>query len=155
MSCITRAALAIRGGYHPGPEHPLTLADAEPVRLAGDARLALAVEMRYRIVEDTAAVVSSRWSVVSSMYVHTLYGPSGDMLLAYHWHPQGRSPIITPHLHLGSGSNANDLLAGAHLPTGNVTLIDVVRMTVRELGVRPLRRDWAAVLERAERMLGQ
>jgi hypothetical protein len=155
LSCITRASLNIRGGYHSGPDHPLTLAGAEPVRLAGDARWALAIEMRYRIVEDAPAIVAARWSVVPSMYVFTLYGPTGDMLIAYHWHPQGRSPIVTPHLHVGSASNANDLLTGAHLPTGNVTLMDVVGLTVRELGVRSLRRDWAAVLDRAERVQSQ
>lgn len=82
-------------------------------------------------------------------------GSADRVLLAYHWHPQGRSPITTPHLHLGSGSGAIDLLTGAHLPTGTVTLVDIVRMAVGELGVRPLRGDWAAILDRAELVLKQ
>ena len=88
LSCISRAALGIRGGYHPGPAHPLTLAGAEPVRLSGAIRLALSVEMRYRIVADPTAVAANRWRVLPSMYVYTIYGSGDRVLLAYHWHPQ-------------------------------------------------------------------
>jgi len=45
LSCVTRAALDIRGGYYPGAAHPLTLPDGDSVRLRGDARLALAVDL--------------------------------------------------------------------------------------------------------------
>ena len=154
LSCISRAAFDIRGGYHPGPEHPLTLAGGEPVRLSGAARLSFSVEMRYRIVADPA-VAAHRWRVLPSMYVYTIYGSGDRVLLAYHWHPQGRSPVTTPHLHLGPGSGAIDLLTGAHLPTSTVTLVDVVRMAVGELGVRPLRSDWDAILDRAELLFSQ
>ena len=72
----------------------------------------------------------------------------GPMLLAYHWHPVGVSPVTTPHLHL-SGAVAGVDLTKAHLPTGHVTLQDVVRFVITEWGVRPRRDDWPAVLASA------
>jgi len=92
------------------------------------------------------------WSVRITTYVYTLYLPGDAMLLAYHWHPEGRSPITTPHLHVGSAT-ARAPLAGAHLPTGTVTLPQVLRLAIREFGVQSLRNDWPAVLDRAEAAL--
>jgi hypothetical protein len=38
-------------------------------------------------------------------------------------------------------------LSQAHIPTGFVTLSDVVRLLIEELGVEPRRQDWRTVLE--------
>jgi hypothetical protein len=70
------------------------------------------------------------------------------MILAYHWHPSGRSTVTAPHLHVG-GRTAPVDLSKAHLPTGVVALPAVVRMSITELGVEPLRTDWREVLDQA------
>jgi len=55
-----------------------------------------------------------------------------------HVHNQGAHPIIT---------------ARTHIPSGRVSLASVVRFAIEELGVRPLRPDWATVLAKEERTL--
>ena len=74
------------------------------------------------------------------------------LILSYHWHPNGRSRVKTPHLHVGGRTTPVDL-SKAHLPTGFVTLPAVIRMTITEFGVEPLRADWRDVLAEAERAL--
>lgn len=75
-------------------------------------------------------------------------------VLAFHWHPTGLSNVTDPHLHLSSrlgqiemGRNQAPLdLAEMHIPTGFVTLEDVVRLLITEFGITPLRSDWDALL---------
>lgn len=44
-------------------------------------------------------------------------------------------------------------LSKAHLPTEVISLPEVIRMTITEFGVEPLRSDWAAVLAEAARTI--
>jgi hypothetical protein len=81
-----------------------------------------------------------------------LYVDDERECIAYHWHARGASPIVWPHLHVSAPAGPLDL-SRAHLPTGPVALSAVLRCAVGDLGVRPLRRDWAAVLVDAERAL--
>ena len=83
-------------------------------------------------------------------YLYAVRVPDGIEILAYQWHPEGVSSVITPHLHLASGSGVTrPRLLGAHLPTGHVTLAQFVRCLIEELGVEPRRPDWRAVLDSA------
>ena len=67
------------------------------------------------------------------------------MILAYHWHPVGVSPVTAPHLHLG-GQLMDVDVGKAHLPTGVVSLQAVLRLAIADLGVAPLRDEWREVL---------
>jgi hypothetical protein len=154
--CITRAVLDARGGYYPAStSHPLTFRDDAYARLDGAVRLSLAVEIYYRVVETPADGVDGPWRVVIVSYIYTLYDADDALLLSYHWHPEGCSPITTPHLHLGSAAVTQALLADAHLPTGIVSLPDMVRLAIRDLRVRPLRRNWSQVLDRVLALLAE
>ena len=60
--------------------------------------------------------------------------------------------MTAPHLHLGAGAEVGRRdLASAHLPTGLITLEDLFRLAITDLGVRPLRRDWSEILDRTRR----
>jgi hypothetical protein len=72
-------------------------------------------------------------------------------LFAYHWHPKGLSPVVHPHLHLtrvspfllpahGSHKSLELPIDKAHFPTGHVTLQQVSRLLIEDLGVEPARR---------------
>jgi hypothetical protein len=76
----------------------------------------------------------------------------GNELLAYHWHPIGLSHVRTPHLHLGASTVRNDAIPinETHLPTGIVTLPEIVRYLIEEIGVEPNRTDWTTILSRVE-----
>ncbi len=88
-------------------------------------------------------------------YWYRLLDRQEHELLAYHWHPEGVSPITFPHLHLSSqvrpiaiGPGADPVaLAEMHLPTGQVTLADIVRLLITEFAVQPRRDDWETVLQ--------
>jgi hypothetical protein len=88
-------------------------------------------------------------------YQHYLLDADQREILAYHWHPTGVSPVTWPHLHLSGRLAPLDAgrgqalitIGGMHLPTGHVTLADVVRLLITEFDIRPRRADWAGVLE--------
>ena len=72
--------------------------------------------------------------------------PKGEIL--YHWHPQGTSTVNFPHVHLRPGGQLGGTrINEAHFPTGLVALEEVLRLAIREFGVRPRRPDWAEVLD--------
>lgn len=84
--------------------------------------------------------------------IATSFTYGGRELLAFHWHPQGASVVKTPHLHVATDLQIGDRwLASAHLPTGQIALVDVLWLALEDFGVRPLRDDWRAVLERSRR----
>jgi len=70
------------------------------------------------------------------------------MLLASHWHPDGRSQVTIPHFHVG-GTLGGIPFAKLYAPTGPITLLDVLRFAIVELGVEPRRGDWREVLDAA------
>lgn len=124
-----RATIRVRGGMG---RVDLDLKQQIAAAPADDAYTIWVIQYSYRVVED-----------------------NGRELLAFHWHPDGVSPIKHPHLHLSSriapialGSGAASVALGElHIPTGFVALGDVVHLLIEELGVEPRRADWRAVLE--------
>ena len=126
-----------RAAHDSPPPHLLRFAAREGVRVW------------YDVVASPSA---RRWSVAIVGYDYSLRERDGVEVLAYHWHPTGPSPVTAPHLHVG-GRTAPVDLSKVRLPTGPVSLAAVVRMTIADLGVEPLRPDWHAVLDRAEREL--
>jgi hypothetical protein len=116
----------------------------EPIHLqaeAGDPALALYVEQQYQLVE--AAGGRGPWKVATRAYRYRIDRPGGQELLLWHWHPG--SAYHRPHLH-----GQADGLAGLHLPTGRVSVEAIIRLLVEELGARPRRADWRAVLDDTE-----
>lgn len=71
---------------------------------------------------------------------------SGHEIFAYHLHP---GKVFAPHLHLGAGAGSLAApLYKAHFPTaGPVELTGLFRLLIEDFGVRPLRADWAVVLD--------
>jgi len=92
-----------------------------------------------------------------------LFDRDGRELIAYHWDTVGASSVTTPHMHVGStlahpgvSKPLRELVrrfGKAHLPTGYVTLAELLRVAITDLGVEPLRDDWQTVLGDAERVM--
>jgi hypothetical protein len=104
----------------------------------------------FRLDISTVAEPDSHaYRIVPVSYGYRFSDRSGHELLAYHWHPDGLSSIVHPHLHISSrvrsvplepdGGSLN--LADHHIPTGSVTLVDVVRYLIDEIGIEPRRSD--------------
>jgi len=144
LSCVCHAVVNVHGGYHPSTQpHVLTLGDGSPAPLAGNTPLGLSVIQQYRVIQGTSA--RAPWTVVTVSYYYALEDANSRELFAFHWHPAGPSTITFPHLHLGAGV-AREQFTTFHIPTGRITLDKVLRFAITELGVRPLRQDWSAIL---------
>lgn len=107
----------------------------------------------YQIVP--ARIHSQNGFLVStSAYRYHILDRDGREILAYHCHPDGVSSVTEPHLHLSGRLSPLDTgprdipvrFDEMHLPTGMVTLAQVVRLLITEFGVEPRRDDWEAVL---------
>lgn len=139
---------------------PVTLRDAateEPGGLLFDARL------EYRLAPNPVGV-SRQWRIVSTAYEYRLLDRKQIELLAFHWQPDvaSRGPDH-PHLHVSAGLSAwvsaterrRIDLDKLHIPTGLLSLADIVRMLIDEFAVAPLHDDWRARLDRVAPRLGR
>jgi hypothetical protein len=72
-------------------------------------------------------------------------------LFCFHWEPH--STVKYPHVHLGFAAKGHGLPIDnkAHIPSGRVAVEDIVTFLVSDLGVKPLKEDWADILA-AERL---
>jgi hypothetical protein len=83
------------------------------------------------------------YMVRRTSYDYELLDQEGTRLLAYHWHPGGRSHAIVPHLHPGLAWDGRLTISSQpHLPTGDVAIVEFVEMLIREFGVPTLVRNW-------------
>ena len=152
VSCVTVATF-LPEGYRP-TEQPYSgsLGRGRPVSLGSNTELSLVLILRYRVVREEGP--SAGWVTQIVSYTYALTDAVGAEFVAYQWDPYGRSPVTWPHVHLGPalGPVPRPFLR-AHLPTGLVTLQDVLRVAIADLGVLPRRPDWASVLERTRPLL--
>jgi hypothetical protein len=151
VSCVTDAVLVVRGGgYYPRDEpFALTIGDGAAVSIEAlrGTRFGLSIAQQYRIVED--ATTLGPWKITTVAYEYALLTDTdGEEIFSYHWHPRGRSPITTPHFHLGHGARVERAdVADAHFPTSRIALEEFLRCIIRDFQVMPQREDWQKVLD--------
>lgn len=61
----------------------------------------------------------------------------------------GRTPAeaVSQYLHIGHGAMlGREELHTAHLPTGYVSLPDIIRLLIRDFHATPRRHDWQSIL---------
>ena len=123
-----------------------------PYRLVGPALLSIHARMQVRATRHPDE--PEPWQVLIVAYQYTLLDQDQREILAFHLHPEGSSHVVTPHLHLGAGAGQLRAdLAGAHIPTGPVTLAAVARLVIEGFAARPQRGGWDAMLRRADAAL--
>jgi hypothetical protein len=106
--------------------------------MAGPARISVHARMLLRGSHHPGE--SNPWQVVIVAYQYTLLDADEREILAFHLHPEGRSHVTTPHLHLGAGvGQIRADLASALVPTGTVTLAAIARLAIDAFAARPLR----------------
>jgi hypothetical protein len=151
ISCVTDAVVVIRGvPAQAATRLELTLNNGHPSPLSGDSRIAIRASQYIRVLESADPVAP--WSVSAVSYLYSLDEAEGQEILGYHWHPNQDTPITFPHLHLRAGARVGRAeFDKAHLPTGYIAIEDVLRLAIRDFGVRPRRRNWAALLDRTQR----
>jgi len=149
VRCVTYQPLRYSTNYKSAEPPLLVLGNGDPVPLPGPGRISLTFAMHYAIVRATGR--RGPWRTSTRGYLYGLDDADGHEILGYHWHPYGRSPETRPHLHLGAGAGVRrPELTSAHLPTGRIAIEDVLRMTITDFGVQPLRADWQQVLAESQ-----
>jgi hypothetical protein len=102
-------------------------------------------------VSNAARPARERWEAHTTGYHYALERPDGPEIVAYHWHPAGRSHVSEPHIHWGAGAGALiPELAAAHLLTGHVGPAAVLRLAIERFHVAPRRSDWSSIFARFE-----
>jgi hypothetical protein len=105
--------------------------------------------MQYRIVEAEGR--RGPWRVTTEQYHHEYRTRDDKAMLSFDWHPGSR--VEYPHLHVGPAVLAEQavLMQKAHIPSGRISIEEVVRFGIEELGIVPLRGDWEQVLGEAQK----
>jgi len=151
LSCVTDAVPGHRGGtYVSEKSHVLTLGTDNGSTFLSGADLKFSFIQHYSILQLEG---DQPYRVRTAYYAYGLEDLEGDEIFAYHWHPYGISPVGYPHLHLKHGARIGrpELIRG-HLPTGRVSLEDVLTLVIEQFDVKPLRSDWREVLEESADM---
>jgi len=124
------------------------MAGNDAVALRGESHLTLAISEHYSITNDS----NTGWEVHRAAYFYAIGRQDTGELLAYHWHPRGKSQVTKPHLHVRADIQLGERWLGkVHLPTGAIGLEDIVVLAIQELGAEPLREDWELLLLRETR----
>ena len=89
------------------------MAGNDAVALRGESRLTLAVSEHYTIANDP----DTGWQVQRVAYFYAIGLHDTGELLAYHWHPLGKSSVLGPHLHVRANIQLGERWLGkVHLP---------------------------------------
>ena len=98
------------------------------VRLTSSLRLVFTFQL-------VPVEVDGQWRMTTRKYDYSIVkGRTAELVFGWHWHPRSRrSPITYPHLHVPSAS----MYPTRHIPTGRVSIEDVIAFAIRELGAVP------------------
>lgn len=144
--CVTHAVPIGTGRRTTAGPNYLAFPGRLPARLSGDTRFGLFLSYSYEVVR--VGFGRESWTADAIGYVYELLDAAGQRVLAYHWHPDGRSRVTAPHLHTRQLLPID--ISRTHPPTGRVSLPAVLRYAIVELGGEPMRGDWASILDLTE-----
>lgn len=156
LACVTAAH--VRGQQFAGVDvsHTLIVNGGNPVKLESrSGPLFFRVRQSYAFREHKGSG-AERWQLTTLEYTYTLFDASdgnqfnpdlNPRIMAWHFHADemGRSPT---HLHVYEAiTDRDNAFYESHMPTGRVSLEDVLTYLVIDLAVPPLREDWRAQLD--------
>ena len=148
LSCVSPVVVVLAATHQP-PTRILT-ARCRLTRRSGSF-VTLIIVQGFVAVSDTARPRGERWQTRAVRYEYTLEDADGREILAYHWHPHGRSHVTIPHLHLGAAlCDLRAEMHHAHLRTGMVTPIALLALAIEQFDIRPRLADWAERFDRAD-----
>lgn len=147
LSCFSASAHLSHIGPYEVTGGPFALV-IDKFKLPGST-IYLSASMNYTIVHVKEDADRGPFKVKTTAYQYMLTYKDEQEIFAYQWHPD--SQIKFPHLHLGSSAKiSSKTLNKLHLPTGRIALEQVLRLTVDELGVKPIKGKWDSILTEAQ-----
>jgi hypothetical protein len=153
---VTRTPFVVSsGGRHQlGRVHTLTWHGFEPTPVEGpDGEIVtIDISLQYEILHIPDDRHRGPYKVTTRGYMHAVQTIDGAEVIAFHWHPDGNSHVRDTHVHLGSTQLARGgvLSKKHHIPAPRMSVEEVLRFCIDQLGVKPLRDDWAPVLADSE-----
>lgn len=134
--------------------HILTWHGAEPVPVQGPRGeiVTLDLEIEYEILHIPEDRERGPYKVSTRGYMHAVQTIDGGEVIAFHWHPNGHSHVKDTHMHVGSTQLIPDgvLSKKHHIPAPRMSVEGVLRFCIEQIGVEPLRDDWASTLADSE-----
>lgn len=116
---------------------------------------------RYSVTHAPHDDLRDPYTTQTISYQYRIADISEHDLAVYDWHPDGKSSVTTPHLHVlcaepiqmaqRPGSPREGVkthLGKVHFPTARIFLEDIAELLIRDFAVVPARSDWQAVLQR-------
>jgi hypothetical protein len=129
----------------------------------GSGELVFQFVQRYSVVFQPNALQRAPYDIWTSYYQYRILDRNDREIVVYHWEPEGRSPVVTPHLHLSAAgsvilpqssdspiANAKTHLNKLHLPTGPIGLGEIVELLIRDFAVVPLESGWSEILSESK-----
>jgi hypothetical protein len=125
------------------------------LRRKDGSRLYLELVQHIEIAK-VATEKGDRYRVSTLRYIYGIWESADKCLLSWHYHPDLDVPF--PHMHVydrkteeekKAGQKAS-ILHGLHIPSGRVSLENVIQFAIIELGVLPDKKreaDWQQVLK--------
>lgn len=110
------------------------------------------IAYRYRLIRDSDDAVPGKYQILPIGYEYMIGNHQQREILVFHWHPGQRSHEHDPHVHIGSAiidagsSDIGKTFSRFHIPTGHISITQVVRLLLTDFNVVPNRQDWEAVL---------
>ena len=142
-ACVTDKVLRVTTERGPN-ERQVFGFPGGPADLAG-VRLRLLMNEHFRTFD-----LAGRHTLIAVGYRYSFRDAGEHEILSYHWHPHGQSRFTQPHLHLGAAAQVRQRdLASAHLPTGVISLADVIELAIESFGVVPRVGSWRNVIAEA------
>lgn len=138
-----------------GRESVVTFGQGLPLKLQHrSTNYGLTASLRFKIVPAPPPAGPFRTTVVGYTFeLRRGATPTnkGDRVIAYHHHPRPTTRVQSPHCHLGLSpadvGMAAAIGSGRHLPTGRITLEEIVVYLIDEVKVVPARADWRDVVK--------
>jgi hypothetical protein len=125
------------------------------LRCKDQSKIYMELDQHVKVVKvDTDK--GARFRVSTLKYVYAFYKPVDDAFVGWHFHPELEG-IKIPHMHIYDKNTDEETKAGCkphivhnmHLPSGRVSLEDVIAFAIYELNVLPDKKrqdDWGKVL---------
>jgi hypothetical protein len=144
VNCITESVLRL--DKYDATQNPAAMYFPALIVSLSGVRLKLGVSQQFRVFQ----LHEGRYSLIVMGYKYSLHDAGDREIIGYHWHPSGQSRHTQPHFHLGPAAETRQRdLASAHLPTGIISLADIIEMAIETFGVDPRTGAWRTVVAEA------
>ncbi len=105
----------------------------------------------FQISQRFQIIANDNFRVLPLRYIYVIWGPrQSERVIDWHFHRR-LNESFEGHLHIRDDARTTShSLVNRHIPTGRVSLVDIVRFSIEELKIKARDPNWREVLEEAE-----